>query len=719
MTTTKLKRLKADDIHGRLTVEVDMSKPTCVVGPNRAGKSTVLRLLSMLVAGDTKPIGATPADALIEAVFTVDGRDESHTMTIPKAGSVEHLVRGRRMATKAAIAARGDLVGQAGSWNVDDFLALSATKRTAWIAEHIQASSWTHDEVFAELQVVLDGVDDPRLDTSLSVEAREVAHADLAKRGKQVVSNHTSVNALVYGEDAGSALMDTVIAEFSRIAKVKQADKIAIERAVTQDEADQKARAPMLPPGTVAMWTDKAETLGREIGDLERSTKANDDERKRRDRRDERLKLVADQHALKTRLSNEIADADRTVELTEAVERLVADLEAKKKAVADATEKRDGFAKSRTTLLAEHQAAAKVYGDISSERTAAGAYAGLVSAVQAWGALLRDVGVSDEDLALYLATERTHDVPLERVRGVVDDLQAAMKVAPALPSEERVEAAQSAVQDVVKRGETTRLLLDSAGRVLEAATAAQSRADADLRVARAALVAEQQAIADRNKRRANLAEEIRGLDGERQALLNETFDVIDDDVAAELLKQKRAELVVARTRRDALNDAVQAATTLAERRTKLETLEREAGYMRTLLSAAQAARVSLMARDADPIAEVAGSIVRDVLDAELRVANGDILITSGGQTYSVDTASDGERVVVLMAFALAVRSRLPGLRIAIVDRLDALEPTLRARFAKKLLDLLDAGVVDNVLIALHGDASVAPPGYAVVKLEGP
>ena len=132
-TNTKLKRLKADDIHGRLTVEVDMTRPTCVVGPNRAGKSTVLRLLSMLVDGDTKPIGATPSDALIEAVFTVNGRDEAHTMTVPKTGSVDHLVRGRRMPVKAALAARAEIVGQAGTWSVDDFFALSATKRTAWM----------------------------------------------------------------------------------------------------------------------------------------------------------------------------------------------------------------------------------------------------------------------------------------------------------------------------------------------------------------------------------------------------------------------------------------------------------------------------------------------------------------------------------------------------------------------------------------------------------
>ena len=127
-----------------------------------------------------------------------------------------------------------------------------------------------------------------------------------------------------------------------------------------------------------------------------------------------------------------------------------------------------------------------------------------------------------------------------------------------------------------------------------------------------------------------------------------------------------------------------------------------------------------MARGAGPVAGVAGSVVRDVLGSELSVRDGDVRITTAkGVNYSVDTASDGERVVVLMAFALAVRSRLPGWRPAFVDRLDALEPELRARFAAKLLDLHAAGMVDNVMIALHGDASVAPPGYAVVELEGP
>ena len=300
-------------------------------------------------------------------------------------------------------------------------------------------------------------------------------------------------------------------------------------------------------------------------------------------------------------------------------------------------------------------------------------------------------------------------------------LREAAASAPTIPTEVEIEKARA---DLVafraagaKLSESTR----SAQRRVDALDADVVAARDVARKAHAAFQDARTKAKASEDRAAELRRKLAELAVEREEAVTARSEATPAADVSELRNQVaalEAEARTARTNALRLGNAANAQAALAKRRQQARESEAAAKSLRALVDLIAAARVALLEISRDPIAEVATDIAQRVIGARIKVEGGDIRIIRDAVSYSVDTASDAERVVVLMAFALAVRMRLPGWRPVFVDRLDALEPALRERFATVLRELLAEGKIDNLVIALHGDASVAPPGFNVIELPG-
>lgn len=668
--------LVVQDLHGRINISIDARNPVALVGPNMAGKSSVLNAALAVMTCDSGRYGDQPASALLEV--TVNGIP--HTMTL--GANAEHTIARRRVGTKAAKEQRAALLGRAPMWNIADFMALSRQRRTAFLAEEIVRASWTLDEVNAAL--------------APASSVRVMIEAIAASRGLRGVM--ADVDTMHAALSANPSPMDALIRVLADEVTQSQAHLNSLRGAIAQDDAQQ---ADDLPPGTVASWREVAaraqealQALRHQLGDEQRV-------RARRTAIGAEIDtLTADIHALQaTRAKRE-------------AERNTLDAEVPTGDIAKLRKQREDTARALADVRQELRDSEKVYTDLVGR--AARAQGEAVS-----GRALREILDAAERVTKHVTGDPIVDMDI----GLLAD---AIREMPRPPNQADIEALKA--QIVTKSDEVAalqRLVQVAERRSADAANALQSLADA-LERQRLAEVRRREvsaSIAALTSQIDSKASVIETLQREMAALPEIT---VDEAVAARMWALT-AEHDDAMAKADRLNDVLALEAVQAHRRQQRDAVEAATRTVRALSTTAQAARTSLLDAYRDPVSQIAGGIVERVLKSTLRVSGGDITLTDArGVTYSVDTASDGERVIVLLAFEIAVRSRMTGWRPAFVDRLDALTPSLRERFADELLSQFTEGHLDTLMVATHcedtggrapTEAQIGLRGFNVVYLE--
>lgn len=638
-----LESLTVRRLHGRLNVDIDTQRPVFITGPNRAGKSSLLRALSSLAACSTKTLGDQPGGMSISA--TIDGT--AHRMVVGAGGKLAHEIGGIPAQPKDAAAARKVAFGEAAAWSVEEFLAESATKRSAFVAERIISDAFNLWDIRDVLASAFDGEGE-----------------DMDK-----------VAALLQVALSTPRLLDVLASTCSEQAKVTQADYLRLSKAVDAEDAD-RANA-RLPPGTVAQWRSDVASLTERIGGLKAGQQAAQRAALARTSNENRKAAIARRLAELDAQSTDVVDI---APLQAEVEKLEGSLAEAREAqsAAIAAEGVAGIAQRRAQAH-EREVATEVRELVA--RHEAGVKVGrLIDATEALIELAGEAAPNAADEAREAIEDIGRPPRLSEVtsaRGRLNEAQAALA------------AADGVARDTARERNTAR---ERVGRI-----------EGTLHIARASLAqakARQEALAlsvsRAERERAALTEELEGL----RSADTETSSADASDVITGLQKQ----LQTAQANADALNDAEQASITLERRRGERDAAQVKAARMRELGRKIATARDILLSRQRDPIAQIANTITQRVLGVTLQVQAGEVLVTDArGVTYNVDTASDGERVVVLIALAVAVRTRLPGWKPAIIDRLDALTPDLAGALMKAMYNMWSTGQVDTLIVASHVD----------------
>ncbi len=716
----KLTKITCDGIHGRIAGAWDVRQPTCIVGPNMAGKSTLLGLPLAIMLSDIERFGAPPAPASATLEFDVDGRSRRYGVTFGPAETTAWYADGRVAAARVSQKDRAAVIGQAAAWDVSAFLRSSVRDRTSWLAANAGAEEWSVADVCSAVDIAFDAhVSEARAE-------HERASERAQKRGETIepfvppfggswrayAASHKIAISNDAAPESGAKWVERVTAAVKEAATTMQRRKLDDERGAEDDAQKLAEMEADAPAGTAARWTAEADDAVREVARLNMQIEQAD--------RAMRLYKAVDAKILATSQAEAKVRVEMDALLLEEspdVDKLSAAAQGANAALADATKQYDE-AGQRLAALADrlnaererYRAANARASNVAAQRAAAGAFAPLIDSVRglitAWE-YEPDLGALSE-IAPSVAE-------------AVSELRKALKDAPAIPAQTEIERAQSELQ----------VLRDAGAKLNEDELSARRRHDAaraEIDSARAKAASAAQALASAEshanvsgKRIAELRQRVSELETEREQLVAERNE-IQPPPAVDSLREQVAQLdAKARTARaHALRlgnlSTMQAA--LDKRRSQARESEAQAKALRVLFDIIAQARVALLEVSRDPIAEVATGIVQRVLGAAIKVEGGDVRIQRGETAYSVDTASDAERVIVLMAFALAVRLRLPGWRPVFVDRLDAIEAPLRNRFADVLREFHERGDIDNLVIALHGDASVAPKNYNVIELPG-
>lgn len=714
----KLRKIECERVHGRITGEWDFTGPTCIVGPNMAGKSTLLALPLAVMLSEVGRLGAPPAPARIAATFELDGAKQVHGVTYGPTETTAWYRDGRVAAARTSAKERQAVIGAASMWDVSEFLRSSVRERTSWLAANAGAEEWTAADVMAAVDVAYDGLVATAREEHAKVAARAEKRGEDAPAFEQPLGgswrNLCADNRIptMVGAESGARWIERVTEAVKAAAATKQRQKLDDERGVVDDEKKLAELEGSLPPGTVARWTEQADDAVRRAAafaaQIEHAASAS-----------RAITALEDKISRIARAEGAARSELDAILLADPVD--LAALEASSRAANEqevqAVTKRDE-ARTESQALAvkldderkRFNRAESAANKVSAERDAAGAFAPVVDAARgvlaAWDA---EDGI-DEIAATWPSLAEA-----------IVSLREAAASAPTIPTEVEIEKARA---DLVafraagaKLSESTR----SAQRRVDALDADVVAARDVARKAHAAFQDARTKAKASEDRAAELRRKLAELAVEREEAVTARSEATPAADVSELRNQVaalEAEARTARTNALRLGNAANAQAALAKRRQQARESEAAAKSLRALVDLIAAARVALLEISRDPIAEVATDIAQRVIGARIKVEGGDIRIIRDAVSYSVDTASDAERVVVLMAFALAVRMRLPGWRPVFVDRLDALEPALRERFATVLRELLAEGKIDNLVIALHGDASVAPPGFNVIELPG-
>jgi hypothetical protein len=653
---TSVTSLDVRNLHGRLHVTLD--RPAVfITGPNRAGKSSILRSLVALIHCTPKELGSQPPGMRVTAM--VDGVE--HVSVVGYGGKFDHMIGGIVRPPKAAQAERLAAFGEAGVWSVDSFLESSATVRSSFMATRIIGDVFTSADIEREL----------------------------AERQESLVD----VAGLLRVDIGAPKLMDVLWSSVCEQANAAQAASLQLQRTVAQEEADRESRR--LPPGTVAGWRSTAAELSEQIG------RAREAQRQAREVMGRRQKTLEQQADIVARLaamneaplpstyvrdwSAEVAAA--AAALHGARERHDALMREAAQASQAAREARDRAEAARHFYLSrrhDHESGVSLLRLIDAMQEILGAWP------EDWRPDLR--GEAEHALSALDAPPRHEDVRKAQVEFEALDAEAGrLNVAwNQVTSRQQTALSEKANAEAEHRrlqGEETKAFRE--GLVAQAAVARWRAGKQELEAA--------------------------------LALISETIPdgaptcMAEDELSALVERHRDAQ-----TKADALNDAAQADIALATHRGQRDVAQARASRLRELRSKLEQVRSALMSRHADPVADIASDITQDVLGNTIAVRGGDVLVTDAfGETYSIDQASDGERVVIMVALSVAVRSRLPGWRAAIVDRLDALTPDLADRLCRALAAKQKAGIIDNVIIACHYEPPAATDGdmFQLIRLE--
>lgn len=680
----KLERIITRRLHGRLSTTIPTDGPVLLVGPNGAGKSSLLNAALAVMLCDASPYGPQPPNALIEVVL--DGHD--HRMTLGK--PVSHAIDDVPRQAKAAEAERLQIIGAAGRWDLNAFLKASANKRATFVAEEILRTAWSVAEIDAVLAT-------SREATSVAEIMRRIRAAREA-RDEAAPPEAEMLRKFEGMERPLDALLTVLDSEINNT----QALVLRLRRAVDQDAAD--VNAAELPAGTVAQWREKVDTLGKKIADLEATQRVSKQLQEARQQTTDALTRCS------AELAQEVASVDaltsEAASLPDVTDADIAAVKEQLRKVPDADHERIAQVEldlgSAQVQLGSAQARAE---QLRQDELAHRAVRRLVRASRAVAAFFVDVD-DDPGLLAAVAEMRTAAEGVPATADAEDVVTADLGVAQA---NERVQSLSAMLQSLTEERDRLSAQQSELQRKVDALSVLKGTTQAR----RADLERQLRAANDRvTARQAEVAA--------LQAQLDSAPVAADVDV--EVLDVLTKERISAQHQADALNDAQGREVQLSERRERVATAERLAGALRVNRATVLAARTGLVKKITNPLEQIAGAIAQNVLGITLAVRNGDVVLTRGGAEYNIDTASDGERVVLLAGLAIAVRHRLGGWKHAMIDRLDALTEQVRQPFLAELARLHREGVIDTLIVAAHGTeadhAAARDAGYSIISVGG-
>lgn len=659
-----LDRFTVHNLHGRLDARFG-APCVFITGPNRSGKTSLLRALVTLIACDTRSVarnlGAQPPGMTITA--TLDGVE--HEASVGADGRLAHKIGHVHTPPRQAQEQRAAAFGEAALWSVDRFIGeASKEERATFMAQRIIGDVFTASSIDAVLRESGDGLD-------------------------EVVKVLRAQSMRVSADDP--KLLDALLENSREAARAAQETSLRLARTVAQEEEDRDKRR--LPPGTVAHWRAEVERLGELLANARVTREASVAAATRFER------ATARREKVERRLQELSVPSER--EDVAALEAAMREIDGKITAAATLVETCNaGMIASGQAVMAAEREAARLEDRATDTRRA----------YESCMPVLRLVDVAREMAELL---PEGHDLRVEAgfaidgltgqtTRADVDAAAAAHAVAV-----RAVESANKAHQEATVRWFDANQAHKRDVRDLqnERATLAQRKQRAEVQAVFAAREANE---------RIDLERELADL---QEQLADAVAPTLEPDVTAAYEAQRAA----AQRNADAINDAVQADAALAKHRAARDEAKATATRLRELRGRLEQVRHALLARYTDPVADIASAMMQRVLQSSIAVRSGEVLITNAaGAIYSIDTASDGERVVALVALSVAVRSRLPGWRAAIVDRLDALTPDLADRLARALVEQQRAGVIDNLIIASHHapDAALDADLFQLVRLGG-
>lgn len=323
--------------------------------------------------------------------------------------------------------------------------------------------------------------------------------------------------------------------------------------------------------------------------------------------------------------------------------------------------------------------------------------------------------------------ERRTTVELQRkglAFGLTDDEQRAITAARAIiesePSKEQVDEARQKLEQAQKASEAASQRTSEAAQARDAAQARRASAaraydEAVARERAATSLVGQSKLAPLSP---TIHEEIDSLRLQVAELAGAGEGVDEEALEAATARRSKLEqeLVV-------VQDVAAQRATLAERRDERRTLIERRTLLHELHKAADTAQGlaldDVLALVLDPVQRIVYATTGD--DVVLEKGSDLKLVRTRGAMASIaiEDASDAERNIVLAAFRVALAGLMPGWRHVAIDRLESLcslETDWRSSFVAALQAEVEAGTVDNVLLACVKDGWTPPEGVHVVEL---
>jgi energy-coupling factor transporter ATP-binding protein EcfA2 len=658
-------------IHG-VHVDLALHHPChLITGPNAAGKSTTLNAVRCLL--ETQRPSDHPK-----------GMDITGTWSDPNMVARRAILDGKHMlrvgvgsgfdqGIKAAQMEVDGYLGQAWAWDTSAFLSLSPAKRTAMLEDH----------------KVL------RLDHPLSVAHKHLADAGLHPDEMETLraTMHTSFHQARTAQIGLDTLVNDLRAEWRKCnASVRQ-----IEAAAKQ--AEQAVTAAHLPAGTVPQWEEKAQQASDRLAELKAKKAAGDAERRARAAIERELQQVTQE---RKRIEGRAARAKQLLHDLSKVESDIKTNAAERDEVDEKVnrlkEKAEAMEAQIASLVRQLRESRELYGAAQATQKAFAACAGVFEPLQ-------------RVRAVELLWKREEEQPPWAA-----DLREALH---ALANLEVAKAVDLAELETEGRG----MAEEESG--LRSKRAAHARVQRAMWAQREKLAAKKGSLlATRDSIKGDLAD-LRKEDTDTEAVSARMEELRtqladgggNDSTLDQAIAEAEQQRDKARDNVAALQGAAALRATAAERSSELQRVTSTRTQARKWENMARKAQGAYLAQAAAPLMEVASATTQAVLGMPLTLdLDGGTHLRLGDQF--IEHRSHSEGLVSALALHIAVVSKLPGWRVALLDDMESVEAPRRQKLYEHLARLCDQGVLDNAIVALVGD-DAAPAGWGHTAMVRP
>lgn len=702
----RLIRMQWRGLHGAdRTGELALDEVVTLLGPNDVGKTTLLRLPSIVLDGPTQ--GEWPILGAVKYPFYVDLTYDTPTGPVEFSRSRgpdgQHLVQVDGSPVKVGDA-KADIVarlGRAHAVSIGELLSLSGRKRLEWLTRS------------GVLPPVTGAEEQAALPTGAIESLLELCGDD-----RHAMQAYGLAGALDPDRPPFLAL-------FSEVLATRDRENEGVIRSLVGALALYKPPGDDLPPGTPALWRDRMAEADAKIAELEHRRGEIDGqssgraalEVSRADVETRLGKLQTDQALDRDVATAEAALAAATaanVKAAELAQQWGARTVAAKNAAEEARTKSEPLEQRHKTLYALCEAWD------SRATTAARRFAALET--------LDDL----EQAVLHLpaATPARRIVVEIRALGKVveidDDGEAltATWSADAPPEPAEIAAARAEANGLrVQIGALNRQLQDATGNGRLYGQELQTANERHLHAQRAIIAAQgklQQAVlvrdAVRQRREAALAEL-----GRITERIEGIGDVVDHGAVLETLDAVRRQRVEMQAKHDRLSDATAAEADHVAQQEKHRIAVAHRDRIRFARKVVETAQRTALETTTRALMAPASALTSEVLGCALELDIGDAdttvyLVDRHDTRIPVETASHSQRTIAAVAFYVAVAQRIRGWRVVLIDDLEHIEVPRRDALLRALAKLVADDRLDQVVLACV-DHGWTPKVGRVVRLS--